>query len=242
MPDKDQTRLLLFSSLKSTICVNAYLFACFGLFLLLGGIALLWMNQGDLLLFFSNHRSPFGNAFFRNVTKAGEELTYLSLVVLFLFIRFRISLLIPITGGIVSVVSYLTKAFFLHPRPSVYYKNLGFLQEINLVEGVYLLGGLTSFPSGHTMSAFALFTLVALFLKNKKWLGVFLFTAALGVGLSRVYLVQHFFKDIYMGAIIGVILALLIFGFQAIFPIKRTHLLDRKFSIPHFQIFSNKES
>ena len=41
-------------------------FYCFLLFLLMGGLGLTLNNQGDLLLFFSKHRSPFGDFFFRN--------------------------------------------------------------------------------------------------------------------------------------------------------------------------------
>ena len=224
MPNDEQIHWPFISTIRN----NSYFFTGFTIFLLIGGITLLLIEQGDLLLFFSENRTYFGDAFFRNLTKAGEELSYLGLVILFLFIHFRVALLIPVTGIIVSVISYLTKAFFLHPRPSVYYKNLGKLGEINLVEGVDLLGGATSFPSGHTMSAFALFALVALFFKNKKWLGIVLFVAAFGVGLSRIYLVQHFFQDIYMGAIIGVLIALAIFEIQAIFPNKPTNFLDKK--------------
>ncbi|HRF40255.1 MAG TPA: phosphatase PAP2 family protein, partial [Saprospiraceae bacterium] len=34
-----------------------------------------------------------------------------------------------------------------------------------------------------------------------------LFAVALTVGVSRMYLVQHFWKDVYFGALIGVVLA-----------------------------------
>ena len=38
--------------------------------------------------------------------------------------------------------------------------------------------------------------------------------AALLVGISRIYLVQHFLKDIYLGSILGVLAALLMYFLQ----------------------------
>ena len=46
---------------------------------------------------------------------------------------------------------------------------------------------------------------------------MFLFTIALIVGISRVYLVQHFLKDVYLGAIMGVLIAMGWYYIQARF-------------------------
>jgi membrane-associated phospholipid phosphatase len=51
---------------------------------------------------------------------------------------------------------------------------------------------------------------LALFTKNK-WIEFLLFSIALIVGYSRVYLSQHFFIDIYAGSIIGVSTTLVIY-------------------------------
>ncbi len=207
-----------FKSIWTTIKANAHFFIVFIGFILIGGLALLSLQQGDLLLYFSEHRTNFWNFFFSYGTKLGEEWTYISFLIFFLFIRFRYALLIPITGIVVTLISFLSKSFFLHPRPSLYYKELGTLGEINVVEGVHLVTGFSSFPSGHTMSGFAIFTLVALLLKQKKGMALLLFTGALIVGLSRIYLVQHFLKDVYLGGIMGVIIALIIYEIQQKIP------------------------
>lgn len=67
-----------------------------------------------------------------------------------------------------------------------------------------------SFPSGHTAVAFCVFTLMAMFIDKKHLEIPFLFLA-LFVGYSRIYLIQHFFLDVYFGALIGVFSALFSF-------------------------------
>lgn len=230
MPTTSPKQVSFISALWATIQTNLYLSIAFLDFIILGGVALYCLQQGDLLLYFNENRTPFWNTFFSYGTQLGEEWTYIGFVVVFLFIRFRYALLVPITGIVVTIISFLSKRFFLHPRPFSYYKTLGTLEEINVVEGVYLVKGFSSFPSGHTMSAFAIFTLVALLLKNKKSLALFLFTLAIIVGLSRIYLVQHFLKDVYLGGIMGVLIALFIFKVQQLFPTTKDRMIDGKFT------------
>jgi len=207
---------------------NLVYWACLLVFFLTAGFLLLKYEQGSLLLFFSSHRSEWGDLFFRYITKVGEEPAYILFFIFFLFIRYRYALLVPLTGLLVTIVSSSMKQLFLHPRPSVYYRSLGKLEEINLIEQVYLLGGPTSFPSGHTMSGFAIFTLVALLIPQKKGMAILLFGMALLVGISRIYLVQHFLKDIYLGAIMGVGLAILIYIVQERYPIQEGKWWDNR--------------
>ena len=84
-------------------------------------------------------------------------------------------------------------------------------EVLNVIEGEPLFSGASSFPSGHTMSAFALFGLVALLLPQKKSVALVILFLAVLVGISRVYLIHHFFIDIYAGSIIGALLALIIY-------------------------------
>ena len=228
MPTTSPKQVSFLTSIWETIQDNFYFSIAFLDFILLGGLALLLIQQGDLLLYFSEHRTPFWDFFFRYGTKLGEEWVYVGFLIYFLFIRFRYALLIPITGLIVTIISFLSKNFFLHPRPLTYYKALGTFEEINLVEGVHVVKGLSSFPSGHTMSGFALFTLVALLFKKKKGMALLLINLALIVGLSRVYLVQHFLKDVYLGGIMGVFIALIIYEVQRLFPINKGRWIDGK--------------
>ena len=178
------------------------------IFLALGNLWLLFLDKGEIILFFSENRTEFWNTFFSIGTRFGEELTYLFFVILFLFFRIRHSLAIPLIGIIVSLVAFITKWIFYIDRPGAYFTDLGILDSIVLVENVRLNTGPTSFPSGHTMSAFALFTFVALCIKDKTISALAFFLLALMIGISRVYLVQHFWQDIPTGAFLGILIAL----------------------------------
>ena len=208
---------------------NKVWFICFLLFLVIGGIMLLRSQVGDAIFFFSRNRSPFGNFFFTWFTKVGEHATYVFLVIFFLFIRFRYSVLLAVTGITVMIVSFLSKGFFLHDRPKLFFEKLGNTDAVTLVEGVYQVTRQTSFPSGHTMSGFALFGMLAFILRGQKVMGFICFLTALLIGISRIYLVQHFLKDVYVGAIFGVAIALLLFWLHSALPKNENRWYDRRF-------------
>ncbi len=207
------------------------------IFILISSIILFNIKQGDGLRFFSDNRTPFWNNYFFYGTLLAEEFIYAILTILaFVFVSLRLAIMIPFTGFAVMGISNILKEFFQHKRPLRYYSDRGLMDEFTLVDGVELLGGVSSFPSGHTMSGFALFYLLSTM--SKKWaVGIFFFILALTVGLSRVYLFQHFYKDILFGACLGIIVSYLvqfIFSFVNESP---KHLINKNL----FQILQKQE-
>jgi membrane-associated phospholipid phosphatase len=65
------------------------------------------------------------------------------------------------------------------------------------------LRGNGSFPSGHTIAAFSVATVVARRYGNHKWIPYAAYGAAALVGFSRLSLSAHFFSDVFMGGALG---------------------------------------
>jgi len=61
----------------------------------------------------------------------------------------------------------------------------------------------TSFPSGHTSTAFALAALISSVYKDHVWVGIVSYTLATGVAWSRVYDNKHWPSDVFFGAALG---------------------------------------
>ena len=74
---------------------------------------------------------------------------------------------------------------------------------LHLVEGITHYTHL-SFPSGHAGTIFVVVCLIHLLAPKKPgWFSVLLLFLACAVAYSRIYLCQHFYRDIYVGALIG---------------------------------------
>ncbi|OGN97274.1 MAG: hypothetical protein A2Z71_00155 [Chloroflexi bacterium RBG_13_50_21] len=66
----------------------------------------------------------------------------------------------------------------------------------------YRFGG-RSFPSGHTSQAFFMATLMASHIHASLWLVILLYSIALLVGITRMYVGAHYPRDVLAGAILG---------------------------------------
>lgn len=106
-----------------------------------------------------------------------------------------------------SIISTVFKVFFMRSRPFQEWNNLGFY----LIEDVFeneipFKGKYMSFPSGHTMVAFCSYCFLA-FMSKKNWQKFFLFSLAILIGLSRIYLSAHWASDVIASAGIAIFLA-----------------------------------
>lgn len=178
---------------------------------LTGLILRLQIPYGQEILWLNVWRFEPLNSFFRFATLWGEVYAYGIAVLVLLFINRKYALLIALCGLSTLLLSFWLKDMAAVPRPHTWLEQVGQRSELVAVPGVELASGKTSFPSGHTMSAFALFSLLAFMLRPpyRIW-GAFFALAAILVGISRIFLAQHFIADVLAGALWGLALALLI--------------------------------
>ena len=200
------------------------------LFYTMGTMVLLAREHGQEILFFNNFREEPLNTFFKLATLFGEVWLFVVAIFFALFWRFRFAVLIAVAGVITLPVSYMAKDRIGTDRPVTHFQKSGKNDQLVFVPGVKLAAGQTSFPSGHTMAAFELFTLLTLFAgyTRRKWGLIFALTA-ITVGVSRVFLVQHFLIDVLGGSIMGILLALLVWQLQRQPWFAGSKALDRRF-------------
>jgi membrane-associated phospholipid phosphatase len=182
---------------------NSWFMAPVSLFLGLGLALSILVPYGDEILFFNDlRREPF-ISIFKFFSWCGETWIWVVVGLAAMFWRYRYTLLIALTGIIMPLV-FIVKDRVGIDRPITYFQKVGKVDALVTVPEVYLNSGQTSFPSGHTMSAFALFSLLALMAgKQSRKRVLLLAVLAIAVGLSRIFLAQHFLVDTLGGALLG---------------------------------------
>jgi membrane-associated phospholipid phosphatase len=183
------------------------------IFILFAFIALQMIEKGDILMWLNRHNTSFLDALFFGATKFGEAYPFYLAILVLVFVKYRYALIIPIIGALNPILSGSLKDYFQHPRPYTFYEKIDRVGDLHAIDYVYLSEGMNSFPSGHTLSAFALFSFLAFISKNQYLKCIFFFIAFF-VGISRIYLNLHFFEDVILGSICGFLLALAIFLVQ----------------------------
>ena len=116
-----------------------------------------------------------------------------------------LTFLVGVTLQTIFVHIFKQWLYAREPRPKVFFQDV--LETLNFVEGV-TVRGYDSFPSGHTASGFMLFYFIITMVKSEA-LRILCFITAIGVGFSRIYLLQHFGRDIFFGGLFGVISVIL---------------------------------
>jgi membrane-associated phospholipid phosphatase len=177
-------------------------------FLAIGLAVSLRLPYGEEIIRLNALRQEPWNTLFALVTHLGEVIAFVAAGLLALFFRYRITILVLIVGLLTIPVSYYLKDTIGHDRPITYFEKSGDRDKVVLVPDVRLNGGQTSFPSGHSMAAFALYATLAAAAGRKRPVLSFTFTiAAVATCFSRIFLVQHFLNDVIAGAIIGLVLS-----------------------------------
>ena len=206
-------------SLRFGTFLRANRFFLIGVFLLIlvNFYLVLTNQQGDELIAINQLRTDRLDRIFILGTRLGEPIAYVAVIIGFLFYRIRTAIFVALTGGAVGIVTGLLKLYFAEARPMRwFFDNFeATWHNLNLFDENMRNWGDTSFPSGHSASAFALFSFVSLNVRRPKILvSVFCFLLATQVAFSRMYLLYHFLRDVTAGAFIGLCIAVLMFFLQ----------------------------
>jgi membrane-associated phospholipid phosphatase len=159
----------------------------------------------DEIYFAVNSRNyPWADFITPYITDLGNGWTIVALAALIALFNYRIAFLTVTTFIVTSLSVQVVKFIFDAPRPKLYFKEQ--ISKLHFVKGIDILSH-NSFPSGHTLTAFAIGLLIAYLVKNKTW-SILLILYGILVGYSRMYLSEHFFEDVIGGSVLGVFLTI----------------------------------
>jgi len=181
-------------------------FVLLSILLLLASSPLFLYEKSALNLFLAEHNSVLASDIFYLITQMGEGIFIVLISVVLLITHVGKATYIISSTISASLISQLIKHTLNLPRPKLYIENFESISHYCFWE----IHSSFSFPSGHTTAAFSLFCAISLIYNNMK-IAFICFILAVSVGLSRVYMLQHFFIDIYFGAILGIGISLILF-------------------------------
>ena len=190
-------------------------------------------GKGPSHLIVNEWHSPMTDVFFKYVTHLGDGAIFALVILILLFVKIRWAFYELFAALMTLIFVFVTKQIIFKgaPRPTNFFENS---ETLHLVEGVKM-HTMNSFPSGHTITAFAIFIILAMVVK-KQYLKVLFTLTAILAGFSRVYLSQHFLEDIFLGALIGVAIALLSCALVDKLSIFKTSWIDHNL----LQLFDKK--
>ncbi len=168
-------------------------------FIILGTLPFFFMDTANIVVIVNDSiASPFWDSIMKPYTHLASGLIFFILAVLLLFVSVRYSAMMCVCGILVLIFSQFFKrvVFPDEMRPTVEFG----LHQFSHIMGNFKYYKHNAFPSGHTMAAFAVAGLLSFWVKNK-WAQVGFFTYAVLIGFSRIYLLHHFYTDVFWGAV-----------------------------------------
>lgn len=187
-------------------------FIFYFVFLLFAGYLLIIYSKSSIHTYFNQFHTIYSDYFFKYLTHLGDGLAVVFIGLLFLlFHSKRAGFLIWLSGILGGFISQIMKnlVFGDTPRPYKYFTEVN-PAVLHYIDGVEM-NMVNSLPSGHTSAGFALYLSIAMIYQNRKVDNV-MFLMAFGIGVSRIYLSQHFLEDVFMGSLIGVLSAIVIYS------------------------------
>ena len=177
---------------------------------------ILWLADLDarLLLIVNGAHSPFFDAVMWCISGRWIWVPFYIVLTYMLFRRFswKRATLCLITIGLIILAADQTCASLIRPevcrlRPANLNNPLSHL--VHVVNGYR--GGRYGFPSCHAANTFALAMFMSLVFRNKRFT-VMMFSWAIVVSYSRMYLGVHYFGDLFCGASVGSLFAALFYS------------------------------
>jgi membrane-associated phospholipid phosphatase len=193
--------------LHTTLKSNSFFYSSSLLLIIICGLLLFTVTKAESFISLNSLHNFGLNIFFGDYTFFGDSIFAIGLCA-FLFYRKQKKLAVLLLIAYLSsgLVTQVLKNLIYAPRPRIYFEASQYLFQLDSFGNSG--GGASSFPSGHTTSAFAIAVVLAVHCR-KNYISILLLTAATMVGYSRIYLAQHFPIDVLAGAFIGITFATL---------------------------------
>jgi membrane-associated phospholipid phosphatase len=187
---------------KDRLKLSGAFFTGYLLFLIPGILLLLIKGKEGSFLALNFYHNQQLDYFFALYTNLGDGVcaVLLSLFLFFALKKKKAGLTVLFAFALTGIITQIIKPLVESPRPETYFSPRWlpfFIRDI-------IHTGNSSFPSGHTATAFAVASVLALYSKNIS-LHIALLLLAVAVGFSRIYLSQHFLQDVLAGSFIGVL-------------------------------------
>jgi len=169
--------------------------------IIIGSILVLVEGNPSSFILLNSYHSFWLDTFFIKYTYLGHGFFAIFLAVFYFFwLKSKQTGVVLLYAFLLSgLITQTLKHIIYSPRPKLFFGNSEQSYFINGIEFAYN----NSFPSGHTATAFAVATVLAITDKNKKF-HLLILLAALFIGFSRIYLGQHFLTDVLAGMLTGI--------------------------------------
>jgi membrane-associated phospholipid phosphatase len=188
---------------------NWLFFTLYALVLIVVGLLQINFSQEQLMQLVNVRNTEIADHIFTYVTYMGDGAFFVIICLILLVLNQRIGVMALASFALSSLTSLFLKSVMFPNslRPLKFFEHSTF--EYHIIKGLDIYS-YNSFPSGHTTTAFAVFSLLAFLDKRKDRAWLFVFLGVL-TGYSRVYLFQHFVEDTYVGSLVGTVSSVIVY-------------------------------